>query len=117
MIFDAKLNSNNDLDFGKSNIVTGIEKVRQQVLVRMKLFREEWSYDTSIGIPYFQEILGKKNPDLLKVFSVFLTEIEKIPNVESANVLDFDFDEKTKKLTIKLSANSIYGNIVLSNTI
>ena len=117
MIFDAKLNSSNDLDFNKNNIVTDIEKTKQQVLVRLKLFRGEWDYNTSIGVPYFQSILGKKNPDLLKIFSLFLTEIEKIPDITSATILDFDFNEVSKQLVIKFSVMSKYGNIVLSHSI
>ena len=39
---------------------TRIEVVRQRLLILLLTFRSEWFLDTEYGIPYFQDILGRK---------------------------------------------------------
>lgn len=36
------------------------DTVRQRLLIRLRCFQEEWFMDTTYGIPYYQNILGKK---------------------------------------------------------
>ena len=41
-------------------LVEGAEQVRQQLLIKLKLWRGEWFLDTEFGTPYLQQILGKQ---------------------------------------------------------
>lgn len=38
-------------------LVSGAEKVRQNITVRAQIFLGSWRYDRSRGVPYFQDIL------------------------------------------------------------
>lgn len=52
--------------------------VAQDVASACKLFRGEAYYDTSIGVPYFQQILGKLPPINL-VKTLIATEAARVP--------------------------------------
>lgn len=36
------------------------ENVRQRLLIRLRTFRGEWFLSTQYGVPWFQEVLGRK---------------------------------------------------------
>lgn len=57
---DIKLNSENDIDW--NNLVfteDNVESVAQKIRIRLRTYFGEWFVNTSIGVPYFQEILKK----------------------------------------------------------
>ena len=116
MTIDLKLN-NGDLYFGKTYIVDGIDKVNQQVKVILKWFLGEWKFDKTIGIPYFQEILGKVNPDYIKIFSLIKFEIEKIENVLKAEIIDYNFEEINRLLIFNIVVNTTFGNLIINEKI
>lgn len=37
----------------------GAESVAQKLRVRLRLFRGEWFMDTSVGVPYYTDVLGR----------------------------------------------------------
>jgi hypothetical protein len=55
----------------------------QDAASAVRLFKGELWYDTSQGIPYFQQVLGKQ-PSLGSLKSAFTTAATAVPNVESA---------------------------------
>lgn len=116
MTLDLKLN-NGDLDFGKVYIVNGIDKVNQQVKVRLKWFLGEWKFDKTIGIPYFQEILGKVNPDYIYIFSLIKFEIEKIENVLKVEIIDYNYIEHKQELTFNIAVNTTFGSLIINEKI
>lgn len=38
-------------------LVSGAEKVAQNIKVRLEMFKGTWRYDRNLGMPFFQEIL------------------------------------------------------------
>ena len=59
---DVALDTNHDLLVTGIDLmlVDGAEQVRQQLLIKLKLWRGEWFLDTEFGTPYLQQILGKQ---------------------------------------------------------
>lgn len=60
------------------------EQVAQSLLIRLRFFQAEWFLDPTLGIPYFQTILGQKNA-LGIVAQIFRSAIISTPGV--ANVV------------------------------
>lgn len=59
---DIKLNAlTGDIAFtnGLDIVVTQEEEIQQRLLIRLRTFLGEWFINTSYGVPYFQQILGK----------------------------------------------------------
>jgi hypothetical protein len=57
----------------------------QDAASSMKLFRGEYIYDTTVGIPYFQQVLGK-TPPINLVRSLHQAAAKSVPGVVSAKV-------------------------------
>lgn len=71
----------NDGDISISNGKISLTKnVSQKVSIVLKTFKGEWFLDESIGIPYFQSILGKKLSKE-EIDSIFKTQILNVDGV------------------------------------
>ena len=57
----------------------------QDAASAIKLFKGEYIYDITIGIPYFEQVLGK-NPPINLVRSLQQAAAASVPNVASAAV-------------------------------
>lgn len=90
--------TNNSLTF-----VEGADEVVQRLRQRLRTFLGEWFLDTSLGVPYFQEIL-KKNPQQGVVDAILKKHIVNTPGV--INLLEYVFvvntAERTSTLTFKV---------------
>jgi len=85
----------------------------QSLAIRLKMFLGEWNLNTTLGIPYFEAIIGKKVDNGL-ISSFFLSEINKDSNVKSVERFDMQF--KNRNFTIDFTATLNYGG-VMSRTI
>ena len=86
---DFKLGSGGDLLFedGKFTLLTTIqEAVRQRVQIRLQTFLGEYFLDTSVGLPYRQQIFNK-GLSKVEVDALFIREINKDTDV--IQVIDF----------------------------
>lgn len=103
---DLKLDANGDLEIGADGdliIVTGIDAIRQHLLIRLQFFRGEWFLDTRLGIPYFEEVLVKA-PDLNVVQSLLREVIDETPGVIAISSFELDFDGVTRSLSLDFEA-------------
>ena len=88
-----RLTETGDYTFGNNqyDYISGDEAVAQAIKTRLLLFYGEWFENISIGIPYFQSILGQVSDDSLKLSIVQLVservlEITEVSNIESVVV-------------------------------
>ena len=92
----------NDLfvrDNGNLAIVTGAEAVGQHVRQRLKTFRGEWFLDTTVGVPWLQEIFGNAyDPALAE--SVVKAEILDTLGVSRIDGFSVGFNRTTRGLII-----------------
>lgn len=88
-----------DITGGKATIIDGEEAFRQNVLTNLHLYLEEWFGDTSIGVPWLQDIFEKGiSPD--QVNSIIKAAILDVPGADKLNSYIFDFDEGRREYTI-----------------
>ena len=73
-----------DIDI-TGNYVSGLERAAQRIDILINTMKGEWFWDKSRGIPYFQDILGKKSK--ATVDSIFIETLLAEEYVES--VVDF----------------------------
>jgi hypothetical protein len=81
-------------------LVTGKAAVAQHVMVRLKSVKGEWFRNTDAGVPYFEEILGQRNPDIARIQRIFERTITSTPGVASLDQIKLSFDNTTRSLRV-----------------
>lgn len=85
----------------------------QAISIRLKTLSGEWFIDSSIGIPYFSEILGQKRSALF-IRQTILPHIEAISGVKE--VTNFQVEEKAdRKVSITFTAVLNDGSLIKIN--
>jgi hypothetical protein len=95
---------------GQLVLVSGLEAIRQNVRQRLLFFQGEWFLDPTVGLPWFQRILVKI-PDVRTLASVFKSEIENTPGVDSVTSLVLDYDKKTRTVSVTYRASTNVGEL------
>jgi hypothetical protein len=108
---DRLLDENGDITINKS--ATGISGVIQRIRTRVQIFLEEWFLNESVGIPYFQKLLGHKF-NLIVANSSFRKEIAKVQGVVQVRTVNVTFEGRTRTLTIDLNARTEFGDLLTS---
>ncbi|MGI4852286.1 MAG: hypothetical protein ACRYGR_10150 [Janthinobacterium lividum] len=88
-------------------IVNDAQKVRQQIWITLTIFYGEWFLDTSIGIPYFTDVLVK-NAVGTKVSSILRAAIFSVPSVTQVKTLTLNISSK-RQLTVSYSVVTSLG--------
>ena len=109
-MIDIALTTTHDLDTGSLdlNLVDQAAQVRQQLLIKLKLWRGEWFLDTEFGTPYLQQILGKQLT-LSGVIAALRKSILEVEGVRQITSLSYSFSNSTRKLSIDFTADTPYG--------
>jgi len=109
--FGDILVTNNKLTF-----VTGSAEVVQLLRQRLRTFLGEWFLDTTIGVPYFEEIF-KKNPNPVSIDAAFKNVILNTPGLLELSEFELDVDAATRTLTVTLRAVVTDGIIDFSEVL
>ena len=115
-MLDLTLTVDHDLDTstGDLTLVRDAERVRQQLLIKLKLWTGEWFLDTEFGTPYMQEILGKQLT-LSGAIVAIRKSILEVEGVRQILAFAYRFDNVTRTLAIGFTADTPYG-VVEVNT-
>lgn len=113
-----KLAGNNDIEISDNTlkIITDIDEIAQLLKTRLKLYRGEWFLNTSVGVPWLQEVLGKVNTKN-GIESIIKDEILKTPGVRSLESFELDIDTVNRSLTVTFKVNTGSGILDLEVTI
>lgn len=85
--------------------------IRQLVLIRIRLFLNEWFYNKDAGFPWFQEFLGKKYDQQL--LQQRLTEtIMATPGIVAVLTLECEFDPTERKATGRATLQCAFGDTI-----
>ncbi len=110
-----KLDNTGDIDVTNNEVTLteGLDAIRQHLQCRYRTFLGEWFLDTSIGVPYYQEILTKQ-PTFQLVQSVLKAVALETPGVTDLTEFTFDYDPVKRWFTLALACLTTEGQIDFS---
>lgn len=95
--------------------ITGIDELVQRLKIRLQFFLGELYFDTTQGIPYYQDIL-KKGTTYDEVSAAIKLQIAKTKNIRKITDFRIFADEENKRgIKITFTAQSDFGEITLSD--
>lgn len=86
-------------------LVDGAEAIRQHVLIRLRFFQGEYFLDQKLGVPYFQQILGK-GISLPVVRSLIQETIIETPGINEITSFDLVYNSASRSISITFSAST-----------
>ncbi len=109
---------NNDLVFENNKLVfvTGKEFVRQNLQQRLQTLLGECHLDTELGVPYIEEILGKRRQQSV-VENILKDVILSTPGVVKLDSFEMSFVTETRVLTVDFEVKSLDGTIIINNEV
>lgn len=113
-----KLDEDDDYVFGagaNSFHANSPEAVAQAILTRLQLWIGEWFADTSDGTGWNQSILGKQSGNLYEL--TLRQRVLETPGVQSIEEFQSSLDPETRKLSVSMTVNTIYGSTNLSGNL
>jgi hypothetical protein len=96
--------------------VEEVDRVRQNLRIRLLFLYSEWFLDTSFGVKYF-DLVFVKNPDLTQVDNVIMATIADTPDVLEILEYRSEFDKGNRGLDIRFKVNTTYGLVELEERI
>lgn len=99
---------NNDLV-----IITDAERVRQNIEIKLKLWRGEWFLDEEFGTPYMESILGKQ-VTLVGAVAAIKASILEVSDVNSITEFSYNFIRSERRLAVEFTADTSYCLITVS---
>ena len=102
---DLKLDINGDLDLtnGDLTLVTGTDRMKQQIEIRLRMFLGEWFLDARSGMPYFQGIFAKPFDASFTSLKIRQAVVGVASIVDVTN-MDLDLNNTTRALSVSFAA-------------
>lgn len=112
-----KLNATGDytLGSGQDFHVNSPEAVAQAVRTRLELNLSEWFADTSDGMPWDTEVLGKYTA--LTRDAVIKDRILGTPGVTEITEYSSTFDGNTRRFSVTATISTAYGTATVDTTL
>lgn len=109
-MIDFKLNEQHDIDFKNGDLVliSGAEKIRQQVEILLQTFLGEWFLDISHGIPYYEKILIK-NANRAEIEAIIRDKLKGVEGVSSVPVFNIMINHPTRRIQAELELKTNQG--------
>ena len=82
----------------------------------MQTLLGECELDTSLGVPYIEEILGKRRQQSI-VENILKDQILSTPGVIKLNSFSLEFEESTRVLTVNFEVASESGTIIINDEV
>lgn len=110
---DLLLDDNHDLVIENFDLTLTLpdELTGQKIKQALLLFRGEWFLNNSVGLPYFEDILGK-NKSLSRIETIFIRAIQSIPEVTSIESFTINFDNETRKVKVDFEVRDNQNNLI-----
>jgi len=103
-----------DPDTGDLVGVSGIDAVASDLRARLETFLGEYQWDTEIGVPYLQEILGEK-PARGRVEEIFRGQILETPGI--SEVVELTVSGAGRELSINFNALCDLGAMIAATLV
>jgi hypothetical protein len=111
------LTADGDLDLSTGRLVVETDPVKNivgKVRKVLLLAQAEWFLAAADGVPWIQQILAKKNPDLRIVQTVLVTAILSVPEVGSVENVKLVFDRPSRTCTFTAQLRTTQGAIPIT---
>jgi hypothetical protein len=107
---------NNDLVLTSDADPNGANPILQDILQALRAFLGEWYLDSTVGFPWFQQVLikGAKQQD---IDALVQNTILGRPGVQSLLTYSAVANSAKRSLTISFSANTTRGKVSYAGTI
>ncbi|AOK62008.1 hypothetical protein WM29_23045 [Burkholderia ubonensis] len=113
-----KLDADGDYVFGGGDadfFVNVPEAVAQAVQTRLRLLRGEWFLDTTVGMPWATDVLGKYTSG---IYDAAIRQcILGTQGVTEITSYSSSVDPETRALTVSATINTIYGTTTVQSTL
>lgn len=102
-MLDILLDRQGDISFSSDGDIVLVNSVAQKILIKLRWFIEEWRWDFSLGLPYF-EFFFVKNPDISFLEEQIRYQIFQVPEVTSVEHVLVKLDHKSRSVVISFTA-------------
>jgi hypothetical protein len=94
---------------------TGVQAVAQEIRIKLDWLRGEWEFDPSLGVPYFENLLGQKfnESTIRQEINAQLLSVEGVKTVDRLNVF---FNRATRTVEVQFLATTIFGDTINATT-
>ena len=109
-----KLDKNGDYVYGNGQddfLKDTPETVGQAAMTRLQLWKEEWFLDVEEGTPYLQGVIGKHSEETRN--TVLRTRVLGTQGVTAIEDFIATVDPDTRKLSVSVSIDTIYGETTI----
>jgi hypothetical protein len=94
---------------GLSNFLTDVNAVAQIIAQRLKLFQGEWFANTSLGVPWFQNILGQSTTTQA-VSLIIREQILAVPYVTGITQFNCTYSA-TRSFSFSATVSTLFGDV------
>lgn len=102
------------IENGDLVVVSGLESIQQELILRLQFFQKDWFLDLQAGLPYWEQILEKLT-DVGIIKQLYQQEIEATPGVKLVKSLDVRVDSSTRTLYVDFVVSTDLGELTISN--
>ena len=88
--------------------IDNAERVAQQIKIQLLTWYGEWFLDITHGVPYLEYILVK-NPNFTLIRQVLMEQIQKVPDVDSVDALEIEYNAKAREIQVDFAVSTKYG--------
>ena len=89
-------------------MVDELDQVEQSLKERLLFYRQEWFLDTTIGIPFYDEVLVK-NPNIPNIENIIKAEIMDTPGALELLSFKSEFDSQSRSYSVSFSLRTEFG--------
>lgn len=96
---------------GNLSTAEGAEGLRQKIESRLTLWLGDWFLNTTSGIPFLQNLIGRSTSGIAEqtAGAIISREVVKEPEVLSVKQSETQLDRRNRKFTYRAFVNTIYG--------
>jgi hypothetical protein len=99
---------------GDLALAYGLEAIAQDVRQALELVRGEWFLDEEAGTPWFQDVLGQKQPNLAIARASLVSRILGRKGVKELVSFDMSFDSASRALSVSFEVSTDVGELSLT---
>ena len=99
---------------GDIQIVRGSDAINQDLQQTLQVWLGEWFLDTTVGIPFKQQILVK-NPNLDVIQATLLDAAQNVPGVSEIDDFQFAYDSTSRSLAVSITVKTTNGQTLTAS--